>query len=1114
MTNQLPASLPRIPVVARPVFDPDTNQLSFSVMAGATLAEIVAQTVPDLPDGNRLRVVVAAPNGQQAVIPERLWTHCRPKPQTTVLITVVPGKSALKSILSIAITIASIALGGFFGPMLAGTLGIGAVGWTSLIALGVNVVGSLLINALIPPPETDNDTANSYQLTGWRNRLDPDGAIPVPLGAIQYAPPFAAISYSEIIGDWQYVRALFVFGYGQLALSNHRIGETPLSDYDEVEIEIRDGLEGDDPLSLFPRQVLQEAVDAQLSRPLPRDDAGEIISGQEAEDDPVTRSTARDTAQASVILFFPGGLYGFDDKQRKVAEWVTLRIEQRHVTGEFWETVYDLRIQDQKNAAFFRQYTWDLPYRGRWQVRVTRLKVDAADEDSGSADIVRWAALQSIRPEYPLAFTSAPLTLVAIRAKATNQLNGRLDRYNALTERICPDYDEASNEWVSRTTKNPAAHYVYALMSPANPRPQTSNQIDWESIEAWHDFCRINGLEYSKVLEDPEQSFREVLLEITAAGRATPRHDGLKWGVTVDGPKDLVVAEISPRNSWGFKAVRSYVDPPDAFSVKFLDETADYESAERYVTRPGYEGDVTLTEALPLEGKTNPDEIWKEATRRWLEVEHRPDTYQVTQHGAVRTVTRGDLVHLSHDVLSRVQKAARVTRIEGALMELDEKVTIEDGVDYALRYRVLSEADTIGTTYVIQVTGEVGETSVLRVLDKAQMPETGVPETGVMVFFGELGQETLPMIVKGVEAGEDNTQIVHMIDYAPQIDELLGEMEIPAWSGRVGDEIVLDVATPGAPRFTSIASGFTGTGTEGRVTFALTAASDTLPAGAFVIEHRPVGGVASQITIAVAESGGTIDDYSRGDEIELRAQTISAGIGGAWTVWIPITVGADDADIPQALPANPVVTSQAGGAEIAFDTGTDTATDQIQVYLSPTASVDRASDAYEDPFAVSPSRAVTHVIGDATRQNLTPNLWTLGVDWAVDGDGYIHTNGTASSLTQSASLVTGKAYRIVMAVTGSTAGTVQARLTGGSSDRLGTSYTGNDTHLDRLEAATGNDTVQIRASADFDGKVEWVVVFEETETCLDQGTWYLWLEPQNDDEAPGPMSGPIEFLIW
>lgn len=193
----------------------------------------------------------------------------------------------------------------------------------------VEVCGGLhqeVARARIPPVKPDDERRNSYSVTGWRNRFDPDGAVPVLLGQIRYAPPFAARTYTEIAGDWQYVRAVFNFGEGPLELTDFRIGDTSIAEYDELELEVRQGLSGDQPLSLFPLQIVEEAIGVELTRPLPRDDLGEVIEDAPTEEEPVVRTTGADARSASVILAFPGGLIRFNDKGNKRTHEVRVRV--------------------------------------------------------------------------------------------------------------------------------------------------------------------------------------------------------------------------------------------------------------------------------------------------------------------------------------------------------------------------------------------------------------------------------------------------------------------------------------------------------------------------------------------------------------------------------------------------------------------------------------------------------------------------------------------------------------------------------------------------------------------------------------------------------------------
>ena len=251
-------------------------------------------------------------------------------------------------------------------------------------------------------------------------------------------------------------------------------------------------------------------------------------------------------ARIADILAWPAGLVSFDKKRRKGSQTVLVRIEQPLLPSGTWSTVTTLNISARKAEGFYRQHTWSLPSRGRWELRLTML----TDENDGAQTQQRtqWVALQTIRPEYPLAYPR-PLALVAVRIWATYQLNGQLDSVSALVSRVCPDRDFATLDWITRATSNPTALYRHVLQMPANPKAVADAGIDLDALQDWHDFCRTRGLHYSRVTETVGTTLREVLTEIAAAGRATPRHDGTRWGGVIDRPSALVVDHINPRNA-------------------------------------------------------------------------------------------------------------------------------------------------------------------------------------------------------------------------------------------------------------------------------------------------------------------------------------------------------------------------------------------------------------------------------------------------------------------------------------------------------------------------------------------------------------------------------------
>ncbi|WP_428429552.1 host specificity protein J [Pararhizobium sp.] len=1104
-----------ISILAAPFADPGTGRIDMHMPVGSTVAAIVEAALPGATarDLDYCRVALVSDLGS-IIVTRQSWHRVKPRAGVRVVVRIIPGKDALKSILQIVVSVAAIALGQFWAPALVSTLGISSQLASGLIGLGVTVLGNLLINALIPPPKVESQEQKAiFSISGWKNPLTPNGVVPDILGRLRYAPPFGAMSYTEIVGDQQYVRAVFNFGYGPLALDDFRLGDTSLAEYDEVEIEVRQGLPGDLPIALYPRQIVEETIGAELSRPYPRDDLGEIINDSDPLEKPVVRTTGADAKGASIIVGFPAGACKLDKKGKKKSISIGIRIQQRLAGATEWQLVDTLSVSARKLEGFFRQYTWDFPVRGRYEIQLTRMRPE--DTDAQVQSRTSWVALQTLRPEYPFAF-SKPMALVGLRIKATYQLQGALDTFNAIASRICPDWDQATGTWITRETRNPASLFRHVLQSKANARPALDSGIDLDQLISWHRYCTLKGLKFDKVI-DYSAKLREVLAEVASAGRASPRHDGIKWGVVVDRPKDLAVTDhVNPRNSYQFASSRSYIDPPHGFRVPFLDATNDYLPAERLVPWPGYAGPVTLTEQLDLPGKTDPSEVWKEARRRMYELLHRPDSYTVIQDGAARVATRGDLVMGSFDTLERTQVAARVKSVNGNLLELDELVTMVAGTNYAIRFRhYASNSDQVGSSVVRPVATVAGEFAAVRLTGSG----LAAPIAGELVHFGIALQESLPLIVTGIEAGEDFAGVYRMVDAAPIIDDLTDAEVPPAWSGRIGTEIDQSLLVPLTPRFTSISSGLSGADAANAISILIEPGTGSVPSSKFTIEHR-ISGAWTSVTIPAGNGGLVISSYAKGNVVQLRAFALSAsGRPSPTSATVSITVGAGDAAIPTALNSPDIaVAALLGGAVITGSTTDDPNTAQVQVYRSTSPTLNTATDRVGEPYAVTPSRSFSLPLGDATRSNLIINgafaagTWTLGT-WTIGSGVASHPAGVADAISQALmGVATGKFVRIYFKVTASTAGTVRPRISGGS-NRDGVIRTAVGSYSDRVQTVTGNNVIGMLASADFAGSIDDFGAYVETATCLAQGLHYIWLEPQNADGVPGPIAGPFTVTI-
>jgi len=1073
------------------------------VPPGLSVSDMIAHALPgNTLSPSRLDVSLVSRRGEAAVAP-KLWPHVFPKPGINLRVVVVPGKDELRQVLTIVVSVAAIALA---GP-LASSLGFASTGLAaSLITSGLTIAGTLLVNALIPiqPAGAGGSSAearrNVYSIQGWRNDARPGESLPSIHGAMRYAPPFAATSYSEIVDDQQYIRALFTPGYGPSRISDLRIGDTPIEDFNNVSVEIREGRSDDGPVAIYPYQVLEDSVGIELVRPLPRNEQGEIIEGPSTPD-PEVRFTAADTSRASVILSFPQGLFSVDDDGDVQEQSVTVRIRQR-LNGEgSYQDVTTLNLTSDKREAIFRQHSWNLPSRGRWQIEVERISEEQTETDR--SDTVFLAALQSIRPEYPINI-DVPISLIAVRVRATYQLNGTLDNLNAFFAREGLIHN-GDGTWSIGVSSNPATAYLNALAGDENPFPVNDDELDLEQIADWYDFCDAKGLTFNAVL-DEGAPLGEILMTICGAGRATPRHDGLKWGVVVDRPDLPVIEHFNDTNADQFAWSRPFVELPDGFRVPFLDETNNYRPAERIVPRPGIVGEPELTEELTLIGKTNPDEVYREATRRFFELIHRPTNYSVMTSMRTRTATRGDLVMASFNELDETHVSARVRDVMGTLVVLDNM--IEPNTGLGVRFKVYGSADdAIGASIVSPIADVTEETTAVRVTGDVQMPEVGE-----VVHIGPLARDSVPLRIRGIEAAEDFNSRVLMVPDAPIIDELLDALVIPPWDGRVGEIVPVSLITPAVPIIRGISAGRS-------VNQYLVALAPGGSSTAFVTAYQ----VDVRLQGATEWISGTIDSaeyffttyvFVTGDVVEMRARAYSFDLFSEFTSIVTRTMGENAPSPPQQLKdENLVVEGSLGHATI-------TITNTNRNLSDGTVRPSRAEQVRIYRTNAGPGGTIrTFIDGDASRSNILANGdfgsaagWTLGAGWSIAGGETQHAAGLASDLSRAISASDGDTLRLGFTVTTLVSGSVVPKLTGGVQS-IGTPVTSQGISLQSLVASSTTNGFAFGADAAFDGVIDNAALFIETDTCIDAGTYDYYIEPISDEGVAGPVSGPFTVTL-
>lgn len=930
------------------------------------------------------------------------WEYAVPKAGQALTIRVIPmggggesgGKTALRIVAMIAIVVVATLLA---QPELYPVAwGIGSVG-AATISAGFAIGASLALSALIPPArprlaelsslDGNSSSSPTLSLTGSSNQLAPYAPIPRVYGRHLLYPPLAARTYTEVVGNDQYLRLLFCCGYGPLTLSDLKIGQTPINQFNGVELEIRYGFPDDAPFALFPNDVYE-------------DNSSILLSSASGWQQRTSQAHAR---ELSVDITFPGGLVGYLADGRAAMYGVSVGVEYRLVGAGSWtavdsrapvaasvqttfagadndlaftaqrtgtggnallvvfvaasvlsvraggewdasgtqlfppdfiqveivdgvttsagvkaaieansvaaalvsvahasgntgvgaitlpdgaSTAYQLAggldeipaFQVSNNLPTQVRYSlrWTVPMEGQYEVRLRKLSTDATSVTV--RDQVYWTTLRTIQPGAPV--TKTGLCLVAMRIKATDQLNGTVDQFNCIAQSILPDW--TGTAWVSRPTSNPASIYRDILQGSANKRPKADSRLDLATIQDFHERCTAQSFQFNAVI-DFRTTVKQLRQDVLAVGRGTFGLRDMKYSVVQDLLQATPVDVITPRTSSGFRWTKRFLDPIHAFKVRFVDEANTWQQGERIVYADGYNAtNATIFEEVDAGiGVTNGDQVWKLKRRELADAFLRADDYVMQMDFAHLTFTRGDRIQFQHDVILAGLLSARIKTVtvngggDATGITFDDALTMAGGTNYGARIKKAS-----GSQLVQQIVTVAGETSSVDFT--TPIPAAAIPAAGDLVLFGELGRESLDCIVKAIEPDVDYAATVHLLDYAPAIHDadsgpippydshvtMMAEdrrlVAVPILDRIQSDETVLLRDTDGSYQSRLLltlhfTSGFRTPVSHVEAQYRLSASS-----GAWTQLFAPVSGFSTTVSIAPVQDGASYDLRVRG----------------------------------------------------------------------------------------------------------------------------------------------------------------------------------------------------------------------------------------------------------
>lgn len=888
------------------------ERITGAIPAGWSVDEIIGQMViehaihPGIIPALRVSIW-SEKTKRETFVPYDDWKKVRPKPGCSVRVHAVPmgggggggGKSPLKMIAMLAVMVVAAWAGGvmapFIGQFMAANFGVGlTMGMATAIGSGiVTLVGNALINAIIPAStnaDRSSDALNSsyntslssptYSIMGVRNRANPFGVVPKIYGRRRVFPMLAANTYTETQGSDQYFRALFCFGYGPLQIEDIKIGETSIDDFIGVEYELREGYSTDTPVTLFTRSVGEDSLNIHLTQ-----------AGSWA-----TRTTRANTDEITVDVNLPRGLTIFGNSGGRSERSVSLSVEYSVTGAATWVSAGTIALTDNSTSAVRGTLRWTVT-KGQYDVRIKR---DTADSSSDQImDSTYWSTLRSITTEYPINMPG--LALLAVRIKATEQLNGAIETLNAVCTSVLPAWNGTS--WSApAVTRNPAWAWCDVLRGGANNRPTDDDDIDLASVLDWANACDATSpqgegptWQYDAV-HDKATTVDQMLRDIAAAGRARYiRRDG-KESILRDVAQTTAFQHFTPRNSWGFKSTKSFVDHPHGLKCRFVNPDEGWQEDEVVVYADGYTSTTaSLFEQIDMLSCINQKQAWREGRYHMYAARLRPATYEINTDVENFACQPGDLVYVAYDVPMWGQWQSRIQEItfdgggQATTITLDSTVTMETGKTYVVRIRRTADNSTL----LQAVNTVVGEQSVLTFTTPVVV--TDVPDIDDLVMFGETNEESVRLIVKSINRGQDLSARIVMVDEAPAVHTSYSG-SIPTFVSNITQVAPVESQQPPVPVIREVWDDETlvrGSVVSRTYVALRVPTSATIAATGVEVQYKPVAGSTWLVVQgAVLGQDVAIDGLEAGQTYSIRARSVSKfGVTSDWVTTTFTSVG-------------------------------------------------------------------------------------------------------------------------------------------------------------------------------------------------------------------------------
>ncbi|MDM8356679.1 host specificity factor TipJ family phage tail protein [Pandoraea communis] len=613
-------------------------------------------------------------------VPSANWEQLIPYPGDKIVIrTALEGGGGgvgkvLRTVAMVAVAIAAPALGAmavssFGGIGLAATIGAnGILIANGIAAAAIMIGGSMLVNALLPPPKASLSASTGYQtnsqtptyaLNGGQNSSRLYEPMLLCIGYNKVVPDLASTPYTEFSGQDQYLYQAFNFGLSDITLTDFMIGDTPIANYADVTIQVS-GSDGKLPM-------IAGNVDSLTVQDL-SSSAGWV-----------QRTTSVDTV--SIAIDIVTTLYYVNDKGGNDPRAVSFHMQYCPTGTGAWIDFAGgtVSITGSSPTPLRNTYKIDVA-QGQYDVRVIKLTGDVTSTRESNA--LTWSQMRS----YQIDTTDyTGQTRVGVRIRASSQLNGTISTFSAKAQAVCPVWNGSA--WVTQATSNPAwwclwwargkfinGRRVYGAGLP-------DSRIDIEGIKAFGAYCDANGLTCNFV-QGAATSIGTMMDQIALNGDGSATWLTGKLGVVWDAPNQPPIMQFGPFNI-----------KRDSFQVEYNTQNLADEIVVNFINpAKGWTTDQVRAKSPNVTAPSNPVTLDFTGCTSATLAGRKANLMAAAQYYHRRKMTwvsdlegfvaqRGDVVVLSHD-MTAWSFAGRMTGGDRNTLRLDRSVPLSGTPGY------------------------------------------------------------------------------------------------------------------------------------------------------------------------------------------------------------------------------------------------------------------------------------------------------------------------------------------------------------------------------------------------------------------------------------------------